>query len=189
MLPPPTHPQGLDQTPAVFTEQRRGVTHTGAAHEDHTEGLHDASDAHHPSEPQEEDDAKDVLQAREVHAHEGAHAWGLPERPASVSTPPTQYQQPSPHLLHVPSLPLLACLPPPFIPLPSYILFSFLPASRFLSLPPSCVLQNTSCLLSSTSILPLPSLLPRGPTCTGFFFPPSLFSASSCSLLPWGRLV
>lgn len=112
MLPPPYTPPGLDQTPAVFTEQRRGVTHTGAAHEDHTEGLHDASDAHHPSEPQEEDDAKDVLQAREVHAHEGAHAWGLPERPASVSTAPTQYQQPSPHLLHVPSLPLLACLSP-----------------------------------------------------------------------------
>lgn len=159
MLPPPYTPPGLDQTPAVFNEQRRGVTHTGAAHEDHTEGLHDASDAHHPSEPQEEDDAKDVLQAREVHAHEGAHTWSLPERPASVSTRPTQYQQPSPYLLHVPSLPLLTCLPP-FIPLPSSscVLFSFLPASRFLLLPPSCVLQNISFLLSSTFILHLPFL-------------------------------
>lgn len=87
-LPPPT-PRPLP-SPSSW-----GVTHTGAADEDHAEGLHDACDAHHPGEPQEEDDAKDVLQAREVHTHKGAHAWGLPEKPVSVPAVPVHYGRPT----------------------------------------------------------------------------------------------
>lgn len=43
-------------------------------------------------------------------------------------------------------------------------------------------------LSSRPFVLPQP-FFPKALTCTGFFFPPSLFSASSCSLLPWGRFV
>lgn len=60
--PSPRQVPAQPQLPGVRRGER--VTHTGAADEDHAEGLHDARDAHHPSEPQEEDDTKDVLQAR-----------------------------------------------------------------------------------------------------------------------------
>lgn len=52
-------------------------THGGAAEEDHAEGLQDARDAHHPGEAEEEDHAKDVLQAGQVNPHEGAHPGSL----------------------------------------------------------------------------------------------------------------
>lgn len=60
--PSPRQVPAQPQLPGVRRGER--VTHTGAADEDHAEGLHDARDAHHPSESQEEDDTKDVLQAR-----------------------------------------------------------------------------------------------------------------------------
>lgn len=52
-------------------------THTAAADEHNEEGLQHASCAHHPGQPQEEDNPKDVLQAGQVHPHEGAHAGCL----------------------------------------------------------------------------------------------------------------
>ena len=66
MLPPPSpsHPQVPAQPQLSGIRRGEDVTHTGAADEDHAEGLHDACNAHHPSESQEEDDTKDVLQAR-----------------------------------------------------------------------------------------------------------------------------
>lgn len=96
-----------------------GVTHTGAADEDHAEGLYDAGDAHHPCEPQEEDHPKDVLQARQVHTHEGAHAGGLPGRLASVSAAlPIPTSTPGPLLF-----PILSSPPTPHLypssPIPS----------------------------------------------------------------------
>ena len=82
-----------------------GVTHTGAADEDHAEGLYDAGDAHHPCEPQEEDHPKDVLQAGQVHPHEGAHAgclwsrrgggrWSIRGAPHCLAVPHLQGIQP-----------------------------------------------------------------------------------------------
>lgn len=56
-------PRSLLSPSCQGTREER-VTHTGAADEDHAEGLHDARDAHHPGESQEEDDTEDVLQAR-----------------------------------------------------------------------------------------------------------------------------
>lgn len=52
-------------------------THTAAADEDNEKRLQHTSCAHHPGQPQEEDDPEDVLQAGQVHAHEGAHAGCL----------------------------------------------------------------------------------------------------------------
>ena len=52
-------------------------THTAAADEHNEEGLQHPSRAHHPGQPQEEDDPKDILQAGQVHPHEGAHAGCL----------------------------------------------------------------------------------------------------------------
>lgn len=48
-------------------------THAAAADEDDAEALQHAGRPHHPGQAQEEDDAEDVLEARQVHAHEGAH--------------------------------------------------------------------------------------------------------------------
>lgn len=52
-------------------------THTAAADEHNEEGLQHTSCAYHPGQPQEEDNPKDVLQAGQVHPHEGAHAGCL----------------------------------------------------------------------------------------------------------------
>ena len=52
-------------------------THTAAADEHYEEGLQHTGCAHHPGQPQEEDDPEDVLQAGKVHSHEGAHAGCL----------------------------------------------------------------------------------------------------------------
>lgn len=48
-------------------------THTATAHEDNTEGLQHPSGSHHPGQPQEQDDAKDVLQTGQVNAHHRPH--------------------------------------------------------------------------------------------------------------------
>ena len=60
-----------------MSECERERTHTAAADEDDAEGLQHASRAHHPGEPQEQDDPEDVLQAGQVHPHEGPHLGGL----------------------------------------------------------------------------------------------------------------
>lgn len=52
-------------------------THTAAADEYDEEGLQYTSCAHHPGQPQEKDDPKDILQAGKVHSHKGAHAGCL----------------------------------------------------------------------------------------------------------------
>lgn len=49
------------------------LTHAAAAHEDYTQRLQNSGRTHDPSESEEEDDAKYVLQARQVYAHERAH--------------------------------------------------------------------------------------------------------------------
>ena len=54
-------------------------THRGAAHKDDDEGPDDPADAHQPGHPEEEDDAKDVLDARQVHAHQGTQLRSLGE--------------------------------------------------------------------------------------------------------------
>lgn len=54
-------------------------THAAAADEDNTQRLQNSGCSHDPSEPEEEDDTKYVLQARQVYAHERAHLrrlWG-----------------------------------------------------------------------------------------------------------------
>lgn len=150
--------------------EREGVTHTGAADEDHAEGFHDACDAHHPSESQEEDDTKDVLQAREVHAHEGAHAWGLPRTPASVSAAPNHYERPRPTpsprspspSFHPSSLWFLPPFPLPPSPSISIPHLPSLPHPQPLTpilLPPSSI-PSTNTLLSPHPLSPLPLLPP-----------------------------
>ena len=52
-------------------------THTAAANEHNEEGLQHTGRAHHPGQPQEEDNPEDILQAGQVHPHEGAHAGCL----------------------------------------------------------------------------------------------------------------
>lgn len=64
MLPPSLPTPGPCSAQLSGAGRGEGVTHAGAADEDHAEGLHDAGNAHHPSESQEENDTKDVLQAR-----------------------------------------------------------------------------------------------------------------------------
>lgn len=160
MLPPPSPSPTPGPCSAQLPGSGRGegVTHTGAADEDHTKGLHDACNAHHPSESQEEDDTKDVLQARQVHTHEGAHTWGLPGKPVSVSVAPNHYQP------HKPTPPPLFLHPPlsyslhlhPFIPLPPDSSSHF-PA--FMSASP--LLQTNPTLLLSIAIPHLPSLCPQ----------------------------
>ena len=97
--------------------------------------------------------------------------------------PPHPYQHPRPSPLPQTFIPLPA---PPSLPLISH---SF-PSLRLHLL--SFCLHHPSLHLnpfSSPAGSPLQPFFPKALTCTGFFFPPSLFSASSCSLLPWGRLV
>lgn len=55
------------------------LTHAGATHEHDEEGLQNASHAYNPGQAQEEDHTKNVLQAGQVDADEGAHAWALRE--------------------------------------------------------------------------------------------------------------
>lgn len=55
------------------------VTHAGTAHEHNEEGLQDASRPHDPRQAQEENHAKDVLEAGQVDANERAHARALKE--------------------------------------------------------------------------------------------------------------
>lgn len=52
-------------------------THTAAADEHDEEGLQHTGRAHHPGQPQEQDNPEDILQAGQVHPHEGAHAGCL----------------------------------------------------------------------------------------------------------------
>lgn len=52
-------------------------THSGAAHEDDDEGPDDAPDPHQPGHPEEEDHAEDVLNARQIDAHQSAELGGL----------------------------------------------------------------------------------------------------------------
>lgn len=65
-------------------------THSGAAHEDDDEGPDDASDPHQPGHPEEEDDAEDVLNARQVDAHQSAELGGL-EGNEDESSGPTKH--------------------------------------------------------------------------------------------------
>lgn len=55
----------------------RPRTHSGAAHEDDDEGPDDTPDPHQPGHPEEEDHSKDVLDARQVDAHQSAELGGL----------------------------------------------------------------------------------------------------------------
>lgn len=52
-------------------------THSGAAHEDNDEGPDDTPDPHQPGHSEEEDDAEDVLNARQVDAHQSAELGDL----------------------------------------------------------------------------------------------------------------
>lgn len=55
-------------------------THTAAAYKDDAEALQHPCSSHHPGQPQEEDYTKNVLQARQVNAHERAHLWQLADK-------------------------------------------------------------------------------------------------------------
>lgn len=55
-------------------------THTAAADENNEEGLQHTGCAYHPGQSQEQDNPEDVLQAGQVHPHEGAHAGCLRSR-------------------------------------------------------------------------------------------------------------
>lgn len=52
-------------------------TNTRAAHEDNQEGLHDASHPDNPCQSKEKDDAKDVLETRQVDPHQCPHVGRL----------------------------------------------------------------------------------------------------------------
>lgn len=52
-------------------------THRGATHKDDDEGAKDPSYADHPGHAQEEDHAKNILDAGQVHAHQSAKLWCL----------------------------------------------------------------------------------------------------------------
>lgn len=54
-------------------------THRGTAHEDDDKGPNDTSDSHQPGHPEEEDHAEDVLDARQIDAHQSAELGGLQE--------------------------------------------------------------------------------------------------------------
>lgn len=54
-------------------------TNTRAAHEDNQEGLHDARHPNDPCQSEEKNDAKDVLETRQVNAHQCAHVGRLRE--------------------------------------------------------------------------------------------------------------
>lgn len=139
-------------------------------------------------------------------------------RPVSVSAAPDHYETPRPtpsHLFLHPPLsyslhphpfnPLATdSYPPPSSHLPALYLHrpsckppppSSLQSLSLISHPFRCLCPQllSLCLHHAPlhlNLLFLPNLFfPKALTCTGFFLPPSLFSASSCSLLPWGRLV
>ena len=63
-------------------------THHAAAHEDHHEGLEGAGRAHDPGQTDEEDDAEDVLDARQEHAQH--RAWNAAGTDVSCVTGSTQ---------------------------------------------------------------------------------------------------
>lgn len=52
-------------------------THTATANKDDAETLQHTGGSHHPGQPQEQDHAEDVLQARQVDPHERPHLWRL----------------------------------------------------------------------------------------------------------------
>lgn len=57
---------------------KRGLsTHTRAAQADDSQGLQDAGSADNPGESQKQDDPQNVLEARQVDAHEGPHLRAL----------------------------------------------------------------------------------------------------------------
>ena len=53
------------------------TTYTGAGHAHDGQRLQDARRANDPGETQEEDDPQDVLEAGQVHTHEGPHLRAL----------------------------------------------------------------------------------------------------------------
>lgn len=57
-----------------------GDTYSGAAHKDNGEGPQHPSNADQPGHSQEQDHPKDILQARQVDAHQGAHSWSLGDK-------------------------------------------------------------------------------------------------------------
>lgn len=52
-------------------------TYTATTYKDNAEALQHPSSSHHPGQTQEEDDTKDVLQARKVNTHKRPHLWRL----------------------------------------------------------------------------------------------------------------
>lgn len=62
-----------------LNKSREKHTHRGAAHSDDDEGPDDTSDSHQPGHPEEQDHPEDVLDARQVHAHQGAELGSLEE--------------------------------------------------------------------------------------------------------------
>ena len=67
----------INMTVVIVSDREWSPTHRGAAHEDDNEGAQDTPDAHHPGHSEEEDDPKDVLDAGQVHTHQGAQLWCL----------------------------------------------------------------------------------------------------------------
>lgn len=57
----------------------RQHTHCGTAHEDDDESPNDTSNSHQPGHPEEEDHSEDVLDARQIDAHQSAELGGLEE--------------------------------------------------------------------------------------------------------------
>lgn len=64
--------------PASLLKRQTGNTYGGAAHEDNYEGSDNSTDANEPGHPEEKDDAKDVLDAGQVDAHQRAELGDLP---------------------------------------------------------------------------------------------------------------
>lgn len=54
-------------------------THCGTAHENDDESPNDTSDSHQPGHPEEQDDSEDVLDARQINAHQCAELGSLKE--------------------------------------------------------------------------------------------------------------
>lgn len=64
--------------------KKMSSTHAAAADEDDAERLQHTGRSHHPGQPQEQDDPKNVLQAGQIDTHEGSHLRRLEEDSSST---------------------------------------------------------------------------------------------------------
>lgn len=66
-------------------------THCGTAHENDDESPNDTSDSHQPGHPEEQDDSEDVLDARQINAHQCAELGSLKEERGEKKETPEHY--------------------------------------------------------------------------------------------------